>query len=162
MKKLVALICIGLLLCGCAAETDFETVSDVYEPELVPAMQIVLTLPGETAVTAMSEDRQDKLYFMDDYCVTVQTLEAGDLDKTIRSVSGYPMDALTVMEQTQGDLRRYDFVWSCAGEGGDQVGRASILDDGSYHYVLTAMADADRAGSLEDSWQSLFGSFTVG
>ena len=41
------------------------------------------------------------------------------------------------------------------------MGRAAILDDGSYHYVLTCMTDASNAHALQESWQTLFDSFTL-
>ena len=93
--------------------------------------------------------------------LTVQTFEAGDLEKTGREVCGYSSDALQLMQTRDGELRRIDWVWTCAGEGGDQIGRAMVLDDGSYHYCLTAMADADTVGSLEERWDRVFSSFSL-
>jgi len=42
------------------------------------------------------------------------------------------------------------------------VGRAAILDDGSYHYVLSVLAEADRAGEFEQVFRALFESYALG
>ena len=46
-------------------------------------------------------------------------------------------------------------------EEGEQVGRACILDDGSYHYVLSVLAQADRAAELEGVIADLFRSYSL-
>lgn len=160
MKKWL-IVCLALLLSGCA-KTEYETMADEYTP-LPPARQgqMVLSFSGDQEVSSLESDAQESLYFCDGFTLTKQTLEAGDLDKTLRSVTGYSRDQLSIMTFTQDGCKRYDFVWSCAGEGGDQICRGSILDDGSYHYVVTAMAPQDKAGQLRDSWNALFASFTV-
>ena len=85
----------------------------------------------------------------------------GDLEKTVNELCGYSADTLQLLQSREGELKRIDWVWTCAGEGGDQVGRAMVLDDGSYHYCLTAMADADVVGTLEDQWNRVFTSFAI-
>lgn len=163
MKKWVWILTAALLLTGCAAKETMETVADVYEelPDS-PAAQMVCELPEDAVVSAMEVDGKGELYFCDGYTVTLQTLHAGDLDATLREVTGFSREKLTVMETTQDGGKRYDCVWSCAGEGGDQVGRAAILDDGSYHYVLAVMAPEENAGALTDTWQALLDSFRLG
>ncbi len=160
MKKWWALL-LALLLCGCGA-TDYETIADDYTP-LPPGQQaqVVISFTGDQEVSALEAEAQESIYFCDGFTLTKQTLEAGDLDKTLRTVTGYSREKLSLMTQTQNGCRRYDFVWSCAGEGGDQVCRGSILDDGSYHYVVTTMTSEDMAGELQDTWDALFSSFTL-
>ena len=41
------------------------------------------------------------------------------------------------------------------------VGGKFILDDGSYHYVLSAMTDADNAREYGEMWNGMFESFTL-
>jgi len=48
---------------------------------------------------------------------------------------------IQVIKTAQDTYERYDFVWTAAGEDGLQTGRACILDDGNYHYALSAMAE---------------------
>ena len=162
MKKTVAFLLICFLLSGCAAESTLETVADEWvESAAAPAAEICLRLPEEAAAT-VTETANARLYQCDGYEILVQTLSSGDLEATLRSVTGYGREDLTVMETRSGDVKRYDFVWTCLGEAGEQVGRACILDDGNYHYALTVLADAGRAGEFESLWQELFGNYALG
>lgn len=160
MKKLVILL-VMLLLCGCGAEETFETVADEMVMQVVAQpREILLTLPEETLLPAMESDGRT-LYLCNGYDVAVQTLESGDLDATIRQVCGFGSDELTVMETNSGDCRSYAFVWTAATDFGEQVGRAEILDDGNYHYVLTAMAPAEKALNFQEIWNGLFETFGI-
>lgn len=162
MKKcLLFLALLALLLTGCGAKETFETVSDVYAPEeAAPMQQIVLNLTDSAAAQTMECDG-NRLYFCDGYTVTVQTLTAGDLDRTLREITGFSRQTLRPVETATGELRRYDCVWTAAGETEEQVGRAAVLDDGNYHYAVTVMADASAAGDLAGQWQTLLDSFRV-
>ncbi|MBQ9837932.1 MAG: hypothetical protein IJO56_00345 [Oscillospiraceae bacterium] len=162
MKKGCFLLVLMLCLYGCSQPKDLETVSDGYvEPAPAEMRQILLTLPEEAARPVSVNETGERLYVCDGYSIMLQTLEAGDLDGTLRSVTGYSRSELTVMSQQLPHLRRYDCVWTSAGEGGDQVGRTAVLDDGSYHYCLSVMADCAEAGDLEQVWSRLFRSFTL-
>ena len=90
-----------------------------------------------------------------------ETLEAGDIGKTVKSVTGYPSESMTVLETSVSEVKRYECAWTAVTETGDIVGRAVILDDGSYHYVLSVMAPAQEAGSLHSTWDELFASYTL-
>ena len=156
MKKIVITLLIAVLLTGCSARETFESISDVLDVPVMAQMQkLELTLPDEAAAAAMEDPGGGKFYFCDDYTVTVQTMEAGDLDRTLRSLTGYGKDKLDIMHTTLGGVDRIECVWTAAGESGDQVGRALILSDGQYHYAVTVMADAAVAGGLAGQWQSL-------
>jgi len=149
------------LLGGCAAEETFETVSDeIVQPVLAQSRQIILALPEEAAAPAAESDG-GALYQCEGYEIMVQTLEGGDLDRTLRELTGYAGEELTVLE-TQGDGgKRYELVWASAGENGPRIGRAMIVDDGSYHYCVSTLADADRAEEFRESWRILFGSISL-
>lgn len=150
----------ALLLSGCGAQETFETVSDVAVQSVsTAARQVLLTLPEEAAVCVFEDAQTGSLYLCDGYSISLQTLQGGDLDRTLRAVTGYGREQLTLMQTAQPDAKRYECVWSAAGEGEDQVGRAVILDDGSYHYVLSAMAGESSAGDLTETWQEIFRSF---
>lgn len=160
MKKLLVLM-VMMLLCGCGAEETFETVADemVLQVVLQPR-EILLTLPEETLLPAMESDGRT-LYLCNGYDVAVQTLSSGDLDATIRQISGFGREDLTVMETDTGECDCYEFVWTAATDFGEQVGRAMILDDGSYHYTLTAMAPAEKAANYQEIWNGLFETFGI-
>lgn len=158
MKKLCVLLCILLMLAGCSQQT-FETVTDLHQDGPLPqAKSICLDLPQEAAMPTMESGENGKLYLCDGYSIALQTLSGGDLDGTLRQLTGFSRDALTVMERKTGDISRYDCVWTAVGEGQEQTCRCVVLDDGSYHYAVTVMADSVDAGKLQQTWQSILGS----
>ena len=161
MKKWWLLLMIYAMLSGCGAEETFETVADeILEVAAVPR-QVMVVLPPEAAAPA-SESDAGTIYICDGYEIMLQTLTGGDLDATLRTVSGYGREELTVVESRQGDYKRYDLVWACAGEEGERIGRGAVLDDGSYHYVLCVLSDADRVQEYEEVWSALFSSYSLG
>ena len=162
MKKCWFVILCMLLLCGCGEVEVMETVGDeLLIPVLSPEMELNLQLPKDAAEQTLSTEDGDKLYFCNGYNLAVQVLRSGDLDRTVQSICGYDSQRLTVMQTQQGEHDRYDWVFTCAGEGGNQVGRAAILDDGSHHYCVSAMADESCAGELEQQWDEIFSSMTL-
>ena len=156
MKKLCVLMIIALLLCGCGAEHTFETVADeMVQQVMAQPREVSLTLPEETLLPAMESDGRT-LYLCSGYDVAVQTFSGGDLDATVRQVSGFGAEELTIMETKAGDNQCYEFVWTAATDLGEQVGRAMILDDGTYHYAVTAAAPADKAEEYQEIWNGIF------
>lgn len=155
--------CIMILLVfsasGCGAVETFETVADAYGDAAPAELRAVMLKLPEEAAAPTSDSEQGQLYLCENYEITLQTMEAGDLNRSIQTVSGYTQDVLTVVQTEQADVRRYEFVWTAAGEGGDQLCRGAVLDDGNYHYVLTAQADAQDAGELRQTWSEIFNSF---
>ena len=162
MKKCLCFLLISVLLSGCGSQETFETIAD--QPVVsaaAPMAEVMLELPKEALVPA-SESTEGRLYLCDGYELLVQTLASGDLDATIRSVTGFGREELTVIQSEAGAVKRYELVWSCLGEAGEQVGRACVLDDGNYHYVLSVLADADRAAELQEVFSEIFGSYSLG
>lgn len=162
MRKLWLIGLLLLMFTGCGAQETLGTLGDVYvEPVSAPLQQIVVSLPLDATVTAMTIEAEGSLYLCDGYTICVQTLSAGDLDKTLRTITGYGKDTLRLLESFRGDAKRYDCVWTAAGEGEDQVGRACILDDGNFHYVVSVMAGQSQSGRLEPVWRDIFDSFRL-
>lgn len=162
MRKLWIIPLVAILLAGCGKETMLETVSDIEDTPVVSAVRrIQLQLPEELSAPALQSEETGTLYLCDDYSVTVQTMEAGDLQRTIRNTTGMEKDDLQIIQTRQGDAKRYQWMWTAVGEQGMQVGRACVLDDGAYHYVLTALADEDKAGKIQPQWKEIFTSFSL-
>lgn len=158
MKRLICLGLLMMLLGGCAATETFETVEDdVVQSVMAPVGKLELTVPDHASAPVIHSEDGGKLYLCDGYTLTEQILQGGDISKSIRNVCGFEMEDLTVM-QTQN---RYEWVWSAAGEGGEQLGRAVLLDDGAYHYCVCVMAEAELAGALQPEWDSIFRTVTV-
>ena len=158
MKKLWILPLLILVLSGCSAQETLEIVSDIYAvPVSANASRLELTLPEEAAQPVMESD-SGSLYLCEDYAVTVQTMEAGDVAHTLQSVTGFDREDLTVMQTERDGVKRYECAWTAVGEGTDQICRTVILDNGCSHYAVTVMADYAQAARLTDVWNHILDS----
>ena len=158
MRKWLCCLLPVLLFCGCGAEETLETVADEWVvPVMAQPREVSLRLPGDLVMPAM-EEADRSLYLGEDYEIMVETMASGDLDATLRSLTGYAGDRLTVIRTSREDADRYDFVWTAAGEQGERLGRGVILDDGDYHYCLSVLRDMDEAKVV---WQDVFESFCL-
>jgi hypothetical protein len=156
LKIVCVLLALLVFVSGCAAQPVFETVSDQLDaPAMAQMRQLKVALPKEATTPTLQNEETGEFYLCDGYTLSIQTMQSGDLDATMRSLTGFSRDQLTVMETAKHGIKRYDCVWSAAGEGGDHVARAVILDDGNYHYAVTVMADFTSAGELAATWKSL-------
>lgn len=163
MKKLLLLVLMLLMLTGCAAQPTFETVDDLpVSGQTAQAKELLLSLPDDAASPAMESEDGACLYDCGEYTLTTQVLPAGNLDGTLQTITGFTGANLSHMKTKQQSLDRYDCVWTAAGEGGDTVGRAVVLDDGAYHYAVTVMADAEHAGALLPQWKAILSSVQLG
>lgn len=162
MKVFWMALMAALLLCGCASEQTLETVADdpAQAVAAVSPRHIDVRLP-EGAVAPVLDSTAEQVYLSEEYELVVQTLAAGDLNGTIETLSGHSREDLTVMQTSLDGIDRYEFVWAAAGERGDRLGRGVILDDGSYHYCLSVLRDAEQEGKSQIVWQDVFASFTV-
>lgn len=162
MKKVLCVIFALVLLTGCQQPRDFETMSDSFvQPDVPQPKEVFLNLPEDAAKAVLEDPGAGTLYLCDDYSVAVQTLPAGNLDATLREVTGYGREQIQLWEKKVGGISRFVCVWTAVGEGGDQMGKTTILDDGNYHYVLSVMANAEDAGELTETWQQLMDSFNI-
>lgn len=160
MKKWMICMLFPLLLCGCGAEETFETIADEQVLSVMAKpRQITVDLP-EDAVAPVLDSEGEQIYLCDGYDIVIEVLPSGDLTGTVRSISGYGKEDLTVLETQWEDVTRYEFVWAAAGENGDRLGRAVILDDGDYHYCMTLLRDADGKDS-QIVWNQVFSSFDL-
>ena len=158
MKKLFVLLLLTSMLVGCGAEETFEVVEAVIPVEPVAApQQFYVSLPDE-ALTPTFQDDSGELYVCQDYTISKQILPSGDLEKTVNTLTGLSREDIQMIKTFQDNTDRYDLVWTAAGEEGLQLGRACILDDGNYHYVLSTLAGEETAGRLRDTLQYMYDS----
>ena len=161
MKRCVLLMLLMLTLCGCAAEEVLETISDeLVLSAMAQPREITVNLP-DNAVTPVLESDSRQMYLSEDYEILLETLSGGDVDATIRSLTGYEKDKLTVMQTQWDGVERYEFVWVAAGESGDRLGRGVILDDGNYHYCMSVLRDAEGQKMSQIVWRDVFASFQL-
>ena len=158
MKKLIVLLLLTSMLLGCGAEETFEVVEDVIPVEPVAApQQFFVSLPDDV-LTPTFQDDSGELYVCQDYTISKQILSSGDLEKTVNTLTGLSREDIQIIQTFYEDADRYDLVWTAAGEEGLQLGRACILDDGNYHYVLSTLAEEEAAGQLRDTLQDMYDS----
>ncbi len=160
MKKVAFFLALLLIFSGCSAPV-YETLGNVVhvgQNDTLPR-SVVLSLPADAAV--LTSSGTDRLYTCTGYTMSLQTQPSGDLAGTVRQLSGFDMDQLTLLQTACGDHSRYDWVWVAAGENGDVLCRASVLDDGNYHYSLCVTADASATAELTEAWNELFHSFCL-
>lgn len=160
MKKLLVILVLMLLLSGCA-EDVFETIGDPNDIEVMATPATVLVDLPSSAASPVMEGASGKLYFCDGYELMVETLNAGDLDATLRNLTGFSKNELQLMETKRCGVACYEGTWSAAGDTGDQVGRVMVLNDGSYHYCISFITDADNAASCAVEWQSVLDSVAL-
>ena len=162
MKRILGILLFVLLLCGCG-ERAWETVSDKIEtPPAAEPQKVSLALPRGAAQSAMAGENGDAIYFCDGYTLSVVTRPGGDMDATLRELTGLSADQLTILETEQEGCRRVYCAWCSAGESGQQIGRAEVLDDGNYHYIVSVLSDGEEASPYIDAWEELFHSVKLG
>lgn len=157
----VVALALVLTACGGKEATVFETVGEqAYEPvaKAEPG-QISLLLPEEAVSTAMADDEGGSIYTWDDNVLQLQTMDGGDIRRTVETISGMDYDDLTVMCYEKGELTYYQTVWSAAGEDGTCLGRGLIADDGTYHYCVSLLSPEDS--DSQQVYDRLCASFQV-
>ena len=160
MKRFFVMVALVSLLAGCGKNTALETVTDVPDTPVVAAVQrMLLHLPEELSAPTLQNEETGTLYLCDDYSLALQTVSSGDLKKTILEATGMEKENLEILQTGNGNVKRYQWVWTATGETGIQVGRGCVLDDGTYHYVLTALADEAVSGKVQPVWKEIFASF---
>ena len=161
MKRMIVLMTLLGLLCGCGAAETYELVTDepVRQVSAEPR-EMHFFLAEETAMPVM-ETESGKLYLCGEYDVMSQIFDSGDLARTIRQVSGFSPEDLTVIQTGSEDIKKTEFVWTSAAEEGHRICRATILDDGNYHYVLSATVPAEKIEEYQEIWNGIFESFEL-
>lgn len=161
MKKLCLFLCVLMLsFTGCAAPV-FETVDDQNDvaAAAVPAT-LLIQLPEDAAAPAMN-GLYGTLYFCDNYEIMVETVAAGNLDGTLRTLTGFGTEKINPLTTVRCGVPCYEGAWSAAGEAGDQVGRILVLDDGKFHYCVSVIGSAEDAAVYAQDWIRLLDSVSL-
>lgn len=159
---MIAFAVVAMLLGGCGAQQTFETLADAEVLEVIaPMASLEVEIPEGATVLAMNAQLQGRVYLCPEYVMAVQTFSAGNLDETIRQVSGFHKEDVTLLQTRMENLNRYDWVWTAVEEDGDVICRAAIVDDGAYHYAVSVSAPAENVGQLEQQWEQVFSSIKL-
>ena len=143
MKKLVCLLLLMTMLCGCGNMTEpvFETVADEIEkPVAAEPKPMAVWLPDDAAAQTMADGETGECYTWGECELRLQTLSGGDIRATLQKLTGLSPDRLTVMEYQRDGLQLYQTVWSATGEEGITLGRCMVADDGDYHYCISLLS----------------------
>ena len=161
MKRMIVLMTVLGLLSGCGAAETYELVTDepVQQVSAQPR-EMHFFLAEETAMPAMETD-SGKLYLCGEYDVMSQIFDGGDLERTIRQISGFSPNDLTVIQTESENVKKTEFVWTSAAEEGHRICRATVLDDGNYHYVLSATVPAEKIEEYQEIWNGIFETFKL-
>ena len=162
VKKIATALLLALLLSGCGAKETLETISDdiPLQPVLAQPAQISVRLP-DNAVAPVLESDTEQVYLSEDYEISIETRASGDLGGTVTALTGFDPEQLTIMHTQPDGVDRYEFVWVSAGETGDRLGRAVVLDDGHYHYCMSVLRDGSNQKKSQVVWSDVFASFCL-
>ena len=162
MKKIAMALLLTLVLSGCGAKETLETISDdiPLQPVLAQPAQISVRLP-DNAVAPVLESDTEQVYLSEDYEISIETRASGDLGGTVTALTGFDPEQLTIMHTQPDGVDRYEFVWVSAGETGDRLGRAVVLDDGHYHYCMSVLRDGSNQKKSQVVWSDVFASFCL-
>lgn len=167
LAVLVVLLGVAAMFWGCGKEAEvFETVNDVHLLPVsagTPQYQVRVQLPQNAGLEQALSCDTEKVYTKDGGCCTYTTeiLTAVSLESLLTELTGQPEERLTVIQTELYDLPRYDLCWTTAGEQGEAVCRAAVLDDGMHYYVVTASVPAHQAGLERESLDAMFASMEL-
>lgn len=154
--KIIVLLCVCALLTGCAATPTFETLGQVQHEQPVVRKTASADIPADALEL---ENGTDGAWLCGSYYLEIRTVQSTDLGETVQTLSGCDEEKLTVMTLSDHGMDRYEWVWTAMSEEGRQLGRAVVLDDGNFHYCLSAVGPAEQGSSLAAEWNELFSTF---
>ncbi len=161
MKRLSLIFVLLALACGCARQTEFETLSDTLQYDSCEPSEMIFQLPEYVSMPVFADNSGNQIYICDDYSIETYIMPAGDLKKTVSEITGFDIKKVSMLETITDGIKRYDCSWSTAGEVALQTCRATIYDDGNYHYVLAVIGDQNAASKHSEQWKQIFKSYII-
>lgn len=167
MKKWWLLVLSCVLLSGCQTSMPiWERVEDTLPAAPVgfwqeDTFQMELELP--TGLSLETEEDGVRVYSTDDGSMEVQTsmfLTSG-LAAAVRSLSGFSLDHVTVVETTHGPFPEYQFAWYSLTEQGGRLYRADLIFDGLCCYAVVCSTLEAKGDLYQAQVQQVFSSFTL-
>lgn len=164
MRKIWLILILAIALAGCGQEEEtpvFETIGQIdYEQDPLPAAgEIKLLLPEGASSEAMAGEDGAQVYNWDGCELRLETMEAGDIRKTLESVTGVEYEQLTVMARDRDGMDFYETVFTSAGEDGLYIGRVMVADDGNYHYCVSLLTPEEV--DSDEIYDQIYSTFAV-
>lgn len=156
MKRIWIILLLCAMLSGCAAAPVYETLGGDIHQAAVTVKEAVVSVPKGAKEMTMANGTY---WICDSFDLQLQILAAGDLAATVAALSGLDADNITVMTSVAGEMTRYEWVWTAMSEAGQMLCRGLVLDDGAYHYCLTAIGPAEQGESMTSQWNDIFSGF---
>lgn len=159
MKKWM--IAFAVLLAGCSAQPVYETIGNACEgvSDSEP-MTIQMWLPQEAALEASSPDGESR-YTWGDWEIWTQVCSGGDLEETLKTMSGMDRQYLTVMSRKMGEYTCHETVWSATREDGAMLCRGAVVDDGIHHYCIGLMAAEEESAEAKEVFDQILESVSL-
>lgn len=167
MKKLlVGLLCL-LPLCGCAAETQWETVSDTIDDAVAVSSlgeqpyQISFSVPMDAVLETFSQTNTSTVYSHaeGDYEISALVMETTGIDEVIQELTGYVPEVVQTVQTERYGMPQYQFVWYSQSEDGGWLHQASVLTDVEYSYALVFSAREQTGTTYSDCRSEVMKSF---
>ena len=106
--KWIGMLLVFTMLCGCGAQPVWERVEDEI-PVMARSYEICLDLP-EGAVLREEGDNC-KLYEAGDLEIETSTFTARSLQDAVKSLSGFGLEDLNMLQTASGGMEEYQFAW---------------------------------------------------
>lgn len=167
MKKIAVLLLLVLGLTGCSRQA-WETVDD--EMPAAPAAlwmdetyTIQIGVPSDAELLVSKEGWH--VFSTDNGAFELETRKflASGLNDAVKTLSGFSLEQLTVLETRRFDLPEYQFVWVTQTEQGSRLCRADLVMDGADCYAVVC-STLEQAGDTYEEYTrqtiATFGLFT--
>ena len=151
MKKGLVLLLVLLVLSGCSAPV-WETVEDIAPAVPTASMEnetytIEIGVPSSMKLLEAKDGWHIFSTDHGEFEVETRTFLASGVADAVKTLSGYSMEQLTVLETERFDLPEYQFVWLTQTEQGTRLCRADLVVDGMECYAVVC-STMETAGDL--------------
>ena len=140
--KLVGMLLVLTMLCGCGAQPVWERVEDEL-PAAVNFYEMNLDLPSDAVL--LEEQADCKLY------------QSGDLEITTSSFSA---QNLNILQTTSGGMEEYQFAWYAETAEGGRMFRADLIMDETRCYAVVCSAP-ESAGNFHEQSRQVIAAFSL-
>ena len=157
MKILLIFVLLLYSMAGCGTQVVYETIGNsCEEPQPVAQpCELQLRLPEGTVMETMDADGSG-YYTLGQWEIWTRVLPGGDLHQTLQTIAPVDPDGLTLIKREINGYECVETTWSAAGEEGESVVRAGVIQDGGYHYCICLCVPQSDAREAEELFGQIF------